>query len=83
MPVRGVPLRMSAAGTDDQEETPPLPRRVLRTVTPRYGGRGDNEMNAVGWGIGLGMLVLLVPMLPFIAIVWLLSKGFEALSGRR
>ena len=48
--------------------------KVLRTVTPPYYGHSDREMNTIGAGIFLGLLVLLVPLLPFLIIIWVLSK---------
>lgn len=53
---------------------------VIRTVTPGYGGRENTEMNAIGWGIFLALVVLMVPFLPFIAIVWAISKVFEKIG---
>ncbi|NHN60917.1 hypothetical protein G9466_17785 [Halorussus sp. JP-T4] len=49
-------------------------KKVVRTVTPGYRGRPDAEMTTIGIAYGLGLLVLLVPLLPFIVIVWLVSK---------
>ena len=59
--------------TDDTS----LAGKALRTVTPGYFGREDREMNTIGWGLFFGMLLLLVPLLPFIVIVWVVSKLFE------
>lgn len=53
----------------------PLPKRALRTVTPPYGGRSDTEMNLVGYLLLAGLLVLLVPLGPFILFAWLLAKA--------
>ncbi len=55
-------------------------KKVLRTVTPPVRGRSDSEMNVIGLGVFLGMLVLLVPLLPFLFIVWLVSKLTDALA---
>ena len=54
---------------------------AYRTVTPGYDSHSDDGMNAIGWAIGLGLVVLLVPLLPFIAIVWGVSKVIEAIAG--
>jgi len=35
------------------------------------------EMDIIGWSLFLGLVVLLVPLLPFIVIVWLISKLAE------
>lgn len=74
-----------STGTDRagaEGDDPTMPKRVIRTVTPPYRGRRDTEMSVIGWGYFLGLIVLLVPLLPFIVIVWLLSKAMEALRGR-
>jgi len=52
------------------------------TVTPPYRGRPDAETDGTGPGYALGLVVLLVPMLPFLLIVWLVSKGLETWRGR-
>jgi hypothetical protein len=54
-------------------------RELLRTVTPYNRGHEDGEMNAIGWGIFLAMIVLLVPLLPLLLVVWGISKVFEAI----
>ncbi|QZY04151.1 hypothetical protein K6T36_12185 [Halobaculum roseum] len=54
---------------------------AYRTVTPGYRSRSDDEMNAIGWAVFIGMLALLFPLLPFVAIVWLVSKGIDAITG--
>ena len=46
-------------------------RRPLRTVTPPYRGRRDDEMSTVGWGIALVLLVLLLPLGLPLLVVWL------------
>ena len=58
-------------------EDPSALREALRTVTPGYGPKKDVEMDVIGWSILLGMVILLVPLLPFIAIAWLISKVAE------
>jgi hypothetical protein len=60
---------MSQDGDD-----PSLQEKALRTVTPSYLGREDREMDVIGWGLFLGILILLVPLLPFMIIVWGISK---------
>jgi hypothetical protein len=37
-------------------------------------------MDVFGWGMFLGLLVLLVPLLPFIIIVWAISKVTDMLT---
>lgn len=70
----------SASDGPAAEETPALPRRVVRSVTPPYRGRSDAEMNAIGWAYGLGLLILLVPLLPFLIIVWVISKLLDRVA---
>lgn len=52
--------------------------RAYRTVTPEYVGRDDVEMDVIGWGIFLGLVVLLVPLLPFLVILWVVGKVLDA-----
>lgn len=49
-------------------------QEAMRTVTPEYFGRPDREMNTIGWGVFLGLVVLLLPMLPFMIIVWVIAR---------
>lgn len=71
---------MSASESESADEaTTPVVKKVLRTVTPGYRSREDTEMNAIGWTLFLGLVILLVPFLPLIAIVWLISKALERL----
>jgi len=37
-------------------------------------------MDAIGWGMLLGLVVLLLPLLPFLVIVWGIAKMTEALT---
>ncbi|WP_435156102.1 DUF7535 family protein [Haladaptatus sp. DFWS20] len=55
-------------------------KKMFRTVTPPYHGHPDSEMNAIGIAMFLGLLVLLLPLLPFLIIVWLISKLTEGLA---
>lgn len=61
---------MSTASAPDDGE-PPFP-----TVTHRYVSRPDGEMSLVGWGMFALLLVLLVPLLPFLVVAWVVSKLF-------
>ncbi|RXK46451.1 DUF7535 family protein [Halorientalis pallida] len=63
----------------EREADSPLPE-PLRTVTPPYGGRPDLEMDVIGWGIFLVMAVVVLPLLPFVLLLWLAAKvvGFVA-----
>jgi len=63
-----------------ESEEPGALTRAYRTVTPRMRGRPDPEMDAIGLTILAGLLVLLIPLLPFVVIVWLLTKLLDALT---
>lgn len=58
-------------------------KKVVRTVTPSFRGRPDQEMNVIGVTYFLLLLILLVPLLPFVLIIWLLTKLFGAVKRRR
>ena len=67
---------MSSGESEETDEgvVPEPVKEVVRTVTPSYRGRPDAEMTAIGIAYFLGLVILLIPFLPFIAVVWLLSK---------
>lgn len=46
----------------------------IHSVTPEYFGRPDREMDIIGWVIFTGLIVLLVPLLPFLIIVWVIDR---------
>lgn len=57
--------------------TAPVPsddQGFLPTVTHRYVPRPDGEMNVIGWLMFALLLVLLIPLLPFVAVAWLAAK---------
>lgn len=57
---------------------------AIDTVTPPYVGRRDVEMDVIGWGYFLAILILLVPLLPFIVILWLADRVVRTVRrGRR
>lgn len=58
----------------ESAESPHPVRRVARTVTPPYRGRSNEEMNLVGYLIIAGLLVLLVPLGPFLVLAWLVLR---------
>jgi len=64
--------------TSENEEQRPL----LRTVKPVSVPRPDAEMNVIGWGIFLGLVIVLLPLAPFILIAWLFSKVFARADPR-
>jgi len=53
-----------------------LPER-LRTVTEPYTSRPDVEMDVIGWLIGLVLVVVVLPLLPFLLLFWLASKTVQ------
>ncbi|MFC7204634.1 hypothetical protein ACFQJC_14030 [Haloferax namakaokahaiae] len=55
-------------------DTPTLPERVYKTVTPETGTRPDAEMDVIGWSMFLALLMLMLPLLPFLAIVYAVTK---------
>jgi hypothetical protein len=59
--------------TDDTPDRP-LPERVYRTVTPPYRSRPDREMHTVGLLLFAGLIVLLLPLGPFLLVAWLFAK---------
>jgi len=62
----------------------PLPsiEEVLDTVTPPSVGRPNGEMDTIGRSYALGMLLLLLPFLPYLALAWLANRLFSALDPR-
>lgn len=50
------------------------------SVTRRYLPHSDGEMTLVGWALFAMLLVLVVPLLPFVAFVWLAVKLGESLG---
>jgi hypothetical protein len=65
---------VSEEETDDESAVPAPVKKVVRTVTPSYRGRPDAEMTVIGTAYFLGLVVLLIPLLPFLVIVWVISK---------
>jgi len=64
----------------EEEEPDPLFPLPFRTVTPPSDTRPDPGMDAIGWGMLAGLLVILLPLLPFMIIVWVIAKVTESLS---
>lgn len=50
---------------------------LLRTVTKPYQSRPDGEMNLIGWLYGAGLIIVLLPLLPFIVIIWIITRLVE------
>lgn len=53
---------------EDDEDRP-----LLRMVTVPYRSRADEEMTLIGLLYGLGLVLVVLPLLPFIVIVWALG----------
>lgn len=66
-------MRMSAE--DDDEERP-----LLRMVTVPYHSRPDEEMTLIGLLYGAGLVLVVLPLLPFIVLLWALGVIRDALS---
>ena len=49
---------------------------LVDTVTETYRSRADSEMNLIGLLYGAGLVLVLTPLLPFIALIWLASWLF-------
>ena len=49
---------------------------IIETVTETYRSRTDQEMNIIGLLYGAGLVMILIPLLPFIALIWLASLLF-------
>ena len=68
---------------DADERSLPAP---LRTVTERYVGRPNTEMDVIGWGMVVVMLVALLPLLPLVLLFWLGARALrfvdEQIRGR-
>lgn len=47
---------------------------LIRTVTKPYRSRADSEMSIMGMLLGLGLVMVMIPLIPFLVIIWALSK---------
>lgn len=65
---------------DETEDEPGAVKQALRTVTPASKGHRDAEMDAIGWTILVGLVVIMLPLLPVLVVVWVLSKVFGRLG---
>lgn len=68
---------MSAANGDEQSGL----EQSLRTVTPITTERPNLQMNLFGYLIVIPIVLLLLPLLPFVALWWVGSKALSALRG--
>ncbi|UPM41889.1 DUF7535 family protein [Halocatena salina] len=62
--------------TDEENQT------SVPTVTPEYFGRPDREMDVIGWIIFLGLIVLLVPLSPFLILIWVVGRLMNRATSR-
>jgi hypothetical protein len=51
-----------------------------RSVTAASDTQPDTQMNAIGWLVFAGLLILLLPVLPLLVVVWLFDKLTDSLS---
>ena len=52
----------------------------LRTVTPPSRTHPNESMDVIGWAMFVGLVVVLTPLIPIIAVIWLIAKLQNALS---
>jgi hypothetical protein len=64
------------------DESPSTLKKVYRTVTPGVREQENAEMDVIGWTIFLGVLFFLLPLLPFILIVWAVTKVLDVIAGK-
>ncbi len=53
---------------------------LIDMVTAPYRSRPDEEMNIIGLLYGAGLILVLLPLLPFIVLLWALGALSDALS---
>lgn len=63
-----------------ESDDPGVLTKAYRTVTPGYRSRPDTEMHTIGLAYMAILLVLLVPLLPFVLIIWAVTKLLGYLS---
>ena len=67
--------------SDDESATDgPTLEPVYRTLGKPFRARADAEMDAIGWTVFLGMVILFVPLLPFVLLVWVITKILDAVA---
>ncbi|XVH30354.1 DUF7535 family protein [Haloferacaceae archaeon DSL9] len=74
---------MSSAPASQRSDESSAATKLYRTVSPRYHSHPDSEMNLLGWLYFAGLLVLLLPLLPAIAVIWVADKVVTAIRRRR
>ena len=68
---------MSTADADDESDV----GTALRTVTPLTTEGPNVQMNLFGYLVALPILLLMLPLLPFIVAGMIASKGLKILRG--
>ena len=68
-------MSQGASDAGAESAVPEPVKKAMRTVTPPFRGRPDAEMTVIGTAYFLGLVILLIPLLPFLVIVWLVSKA--------
>ena len=58
-------------------DSPPELPAPLRTVSDFVGDHPNTEMHGFGLVMIAIMAVLLIPLLPIFAVIWLVSKGID------
>ncbi|MCT9095128.1 hypothetical protein [Haloarchaeobius sp. HME9146] len=66
------------ATAEPEEQQPSTAKKALRTVTKLPGGHPNEQMSAVGLVMFGLLLVIMLPILPVIALVWLVGKVLES-----
>jgi len=57
-----------------RSEDPSTLREAVRTVSPGYRGRFDAEMHTIGLLYVAILAILFVPLLPFVALFWVVWR---------
>ena len=65
--------------SDDPSGDSQLPD-LPRSVTGASDTHPDAQMNAIGWLVFGGLVILLLPVVPFLAVIWLFEKATDSLS---
>lgn len=65
----------------DETDDPGPAVRTFDAVTPSYVGRPDSEMHAIGLLLFALLVILLIPLLPFLAAFWAVNKLARARQG--
>ena len=73
---------MSVERTDTATDDPGLLRKAYRTVTPAYRSHDEGSMDVVGWSMVVGLVALLLPLLPFLVVVWVLTRVVDFVAAQ-